>query len=163
MYEPNIIEVRTPLMGGKCWLLERKGLFVLEQGPGTVRTLAVTHAGSGNLEVIDGIPNADGFFPDEDVSEPDAFNQDEYHRLMYAREHQSANDDDIQAKIEQHRAWGSRRGRRFYQATPAVMGSWMLDAGFIHGLTIRATGAASAVNTFASIVWMPFKARAPSK
>ena len=39
------------------------------------------------------------------------------------------------------------------------MGSWMLDAGFIHGLTVKAMGDASAVNTFASIVWMPFGKR----
>lgn len=155
-YTPEIIDIPLPSMGGKCWLLNRKGMFILEPGPGTIRTLAVTHAGSGTIEAIDGIPNCDGFFPDEHLTEPlaftaqeiDALDKGDGYGLISAHE-----------KLELHKAWGARRGRPLYKASPAVMGSWMLDGGFIHGLTIRATGDNSAVNSFASIVWMPFKAR----
>ena len=54
-----------------------------------------------------------------------------------------------------------RNGRPIYRANPVVMGSWMLDAGFLHGLTIHAVGEHSGVNAFASIVWMPYAARKP--
>jgi len=52
-------------MGGKCWLLEAKGLYVLEEGPTLFRTLACTHAGSGGIVLIDGVPDESGRFPDE--------------------------------------------------------------------------------------------------
>ena len=159
MYKPTIIDLPLPPMGGKCWLLENKGLFVLEPGPGTIRTLAVTHAGSGSIEVIDGIPNENGFFPDEAMQRPAPFTQDEYAMIQTARRTQADPPDWLALKIQDHQIWGSRRGRIFYKAIPAVMGSWMLDAGFIHGLTVKAMGDASAVNTFASIVWMPFGKR----
>lgn len=115
-------------MGGKCWLLESKGLFVLEKCPGVLRTIACTHAGAGSLAAYDGIPNDDGFFPDEEM-EPD---HPDYHR---------------------------RNGRVIYRATPVVMGSWMLDGGFLHGLTIKAWGGHEATSAIASLVWMPHKAR----
>lgn len=131
--EPVIrVIVPKPKMGGKCFLLNDKGLYVLEEGPGTFITAAVTHAGAGSLEIIDGIPDENGFFPD--YQEPDPL------------------DDDPEV-IEE---WGKRNGRAFYSATPVVMGSWMLNAGFHNGLTIRAEGGHGSVPAIASIVWMPF-------
>ncbi|HTI81757.1 MAG TPA: hypothetical protein VL614_15015 [Acetobacteraceae bacterium] len=158
-YKPQIIDIPLPSMGGKCWLLEAKGMFVLEPGPGTMRTFACTHAGSGTVEFIDGIPNELGFFPDDDMPEPPAFTEDELQILEVSHRTTFDPPAGIKEKMDLHKAWGARRGRSFYRASPAVMGSWMLDAGFIHGLTVRATGEHSSVNTMGSIVWMPFKAR----
>lgn len=141
---PIWIDVPTPPMGGKAFLLEEKGIFVFEPGPGTLRTIACTHAGAGAIEVLDGIPNENGFFPDEDMAEPST------NALDYATP------DDMTRAMA---AWSTRRGRCLYRANPVVMGSWMLDAGFIHGLTIRAQGGNQAATAIASIVWMPFKAR----
>ena len=121
------LDLPTPPMGGKCWVLDDKGIFVLETGPGVLRTIACTHAGAGSLEAFDGIPNDDGFFPDRELLE----------------------EDDL---------WWARNGRPIYRANPVVMGSWMLDGGFMHGLTIFASGGRDAVNAIASVVWMPFKA-----
>jgi len=35
----------------------------------------------------------------------------------------------------------------------------MLDAGFLHGLTIKVVGEQAAVNAVASVVWMPYVSR----
>lgn len=128
---PKFIDIRhlpSPPMGGKCWLIDRKGLFLLEGGPGTLRTIACTHAGSGSFIAYDGIPGDDGLFPDEymDPANP---------------------------------MWPQRNGREIYKANPVVMGSWMLDGGFLHGLTIRAAGGLDTVMAIATIVWVPFKTR----
>src|ERR1700678_3476955 len=69
-FQPTRVELPVPPMGGKCWVLDRKGLFVLEEGPGTLRTIACTHAGSGSLICYDGLPDSRGFFPDEQMAEP---------------------------------------------------------------------------------------------
>ena len=114
MYKPTIIDLPLPPMGGKCWLLENKGLFVLEPGPGTIRTLAVTHAGSGSIEVIDGIPDENGFFPDEAMQRPAPFTQDEYAMIQTARRTQADPPDWLALKIQDHQIWGSRRGRIFW-------------------------------------------------
>ncbi|HVC18012.1 MAG TPA: hypothetical protein VNE18_12010 [Rhodanobacter sp.] len=154
---PEIIEIPRPPMGGKCWLLERKGLFVLEQGPGTIRTLAITAAGSGQLEVIDGIPDERGFFSDEAMPVPEPYTDRELPQVLAAaRDKRIVLPPDVEAKRAAHIAWGKRVGRPYYRACPIVMGSWMLDAGFIHGLTIKSVGDHSGVNAFCSIVWMPF-------
>lgn len=126
---PRIITLDTPSLGGKCWLLEDKGIFVLEKCAGVLRTIACTHAGSGSLAVYDGIPNENGFFPDHEMPDTDP----NYHM---------------------------RNGRPIYRATPVVMGSWMLDAGFFHGLTLLAKGGTDSACAIASVVWMPFKERA---
>lgn len=127
---PKIITLDTPPLGGKCWLLEDKGIFVLEQCAGVLRTIACTHAGSGSLAVYDGIPNENGFFPDHEMP-------------------------------EDHPDFLMRNGRPIYRATPVVMGSWMLDAGFFHGLTFVVKGGTESTCAIASVVWMPFIARAP--
>jgi hypothetical protein len=120
--------IPMPPMGAKCWVLERKGLFLLADTPGTLRTIAITHAGSGALIIYDGIPDEEGLFPDEHMPESDP--------LFLAR-----------------------NGRPIYKANPVVMGSWMLDAGFSHGLTLRAMGGHDPTAAIASVVWMPFKAQ----
>ncbi len=151
---PEIIELPLPPIGGKCWLLDRKGLFVLERGPGTFRTAAVTHAGSGQFEIIDGIPDEHGFFPEENMPEPEPYTPEEYRALM-----DGTADDAVLARRDAMIAYGRRNGRSFHKHNPVVMGSWMLDAGFIHGLSVRVVGEHTGVNAFASLVWMPFKAR----
>lgn len=136
------IELPAPPMGGKCWLLERKGTFVLERGAGVLRTIACTHAGAGSLEVLDGIPNDDGFFSDEEMREP-------------KREPDEPEEEYVARMLK----FGTRAGRPFYRASPVVMGSWMLDAGFNHGLTLRVSGGHEAACAIASVVWMPIKVR----
>lgn len=126
---PRRIVLPTPPMGGKCWLLDDKGLFVLEAGPGVLRTIACTHAGAGGVEAIDGVPGDDGFFPGDTLQPSDP-------------------------------GYDDRNGRPFYATTQAVMGSWMLDAGFYHGLTIRAQGGHGATSAIASIVWLPVRVAA---
>ena len=56
-------------MGAKVFLLERKGVYVLEEGPGILRSLACTYVGSGSLIVRDGVPSANGYF-DADKFDP---------------------------------------------------------------------------------------------
>lgn len=57
------IVLPTPRIGAKAWLLNRKGIFVLEEGHGVLRTIACTHIGSGSMIVRNGLPNANGEFP----------------------------------------------------------------------------------------------------
>lgn len=121
----DVTGLAMPPLGGKCWLLEAKGQFLLERTAGTLRTIACTHAGSGTLLLYDGIPDDAGLFPDEGKDIPNA------------------------------------NGRLLFKANPAVMGSWMLDAGFQHGLTVRATGGQPGTPALASIVWVPFKKAQP--
>lgn len=153
---PIYLDLPLPPLGGKCWVMREKGLFVLEQGPGVLRTIACTHAGSGNLEALDGIPNADGFFVDEQLTMPvepqaiDFLSPDGYEAAS-AR------------YLADMKRYAQRDGRPLYSANPVVMGSWMLDAGFIHGLTLRVAGGHEAAAAIASVVWQPFRSRAPVK
>lgn len=149
---PIDILIPTPPMGGKIWLLEGKGLFVLERGPGTLRTLAVTHAGSGALEAIDGVPNAEGFFPDGQMAEP-------LPPMLGHLSFEGQKQERLAAYAERRKAYDSRNGRPIYAAAAGVMGSWMLDGGFQHGLTIRALSGNKVVCATASIVWVAYKAR----
>jgi hypothetical protein len=50
-------------------------------------------------------------------------------------------------------------GRPLFRANPNVMGSWMLDAGFTYGLTIKADGGVDSNCCIASIVWLPHGGR----
>lgn len=118
----EFIDVPLPKMGGKAWLLDRPGVFVLERGEGTLRTFACTHFGAGNVAIYDGIPVDDGQFQDIAEDHPD---------------------------------YPMRNGRPIYRANPAVMGSWMLDAGFIHGLTIEVAGGHEGITPIGTFVWMP--------
>lgn len=114
----DLTAIPMPKLGGKCWLLDAKGQFVLERGAGTLRTIACTGAGSGTLVAIDGVPDENGEIPLE------------------------------------HGSW-----RLLFKANPVVMGSWMLDAGFNNGLTLRNTGGQAANSCMASVVWVPFVRR----
>lgn len=153
MLKPTIVEIPSPQMGGKVWLLEDKGLFVLERGPGVLRTIACTHAGSGSLMAIDGVPDANGFFPDENMEEPQMPN---LNGVEPARAESI-----MQGYLNVRSRFECRNGRPFYRATPIVMGSWMLDGGFTHGLTIRAEGGTISASAIASIVWMSFMRAEP--
>jgi hypothetical protein len=138
------IDLPTPLIGGICWLLREKGIFVLQRGPGVLRTIACTHAGSGALEAIDGVPDERGFFGDANLDDPtDRF-------MDYTSP---------EVWTDACKQYAQRHGRPLYSASPVVMGSWMLDAGFLHGLTIRAAGGHDAASAIASIVWLPVPQR----
>lgn len=61
----EFIDLPMPQIGNKGWLLERKGLFVLERGPCTLRAINTPHAGSSTgaaIEVLDGVPDEAGYF-----------------------------------------------------------------------------------------------------
>ena len=127
------VRLPTPKLGGKIWLLEEKGMFVLEEGPGMIVTMACTHAGSGSIAIIDGIPDENGFFPAPAITvkwEPGYWQQSGVHKLLVA--------------------------------SPSVMGSWMLSGGFYHGLTVLADGGTESASVIASLVWMPEKVAAPA-
>lgn len=118
-FRPERIELETPSIGGKAWVLQKAGLYVLEVGEGTCRTCAMTHAGSGSVMIYDGIPDENGFL-------------------------EEAAPDDI-----------SPHGRPLLWMPQAVMGSWMLDAGFLKGLTVHAVGGHEGMAPVCTIVWMP--------
>lgn len=153
---PQIIDVKTPSMGGKVWLLESKGLFVLEGNAGVLRTIACTHAGSGSLVAIDGVPDEKGFFPDQGMTEP-------VMPILRAEDDKDSHVHQMNEYIEAEKKYQTRNGRPIYRANPVVMGSWMLDAGFLHGLTIKVDGGGISVAAIASIVWMPFIDRSIKK
>ncbi len=118
------VNMPTPSMGGKTWVLNKRGIFVLETGPGLIRTIACTHAGAGSLLAHDGCPDEDGFFPESEYD-------------------------------EDHPLYHMRPGRYLYKAHPAVMGSWMIEGGYFHGLTLVATGGHNATVPVATVVWIP--------
>jgi hypothetical protein len=117
------VTLPQPRIGGKCWLLNRKGIFVLEEGEGVLRTIAITHIGSGSMIVFNGLPNERGEFGERPTQVPGEE--------------------------------GDYNGRPLFRANPVVMGSWMLDAGFVYGLTVRADGGTDNNCAIASIVWLP--------
>lgn len=122
--KPIRIHLPMPPIGSKCYLLESPGLYVLEEGPGVLRTMPITHAGSGSLVIYDGFPDKDGNFPGRASEDDAAFN-----------------------------------GREIFRQVPVVMGSWMMDGGFIHGLTAFLDCGAHSIRPVASIVWMPYRQR----
>lgn len=135
-FKPEFIYTPQPPMGGKVYLVDRPGLFVLEVGPGTLITDACTHAGGGAMRILDGVPNDDGYFP----ALPQAI--------------------DFPTPSDYREAFGRRHGRELLRKSPVVMGSWMLNGGFHHGLTIEVSGAHDGcVAPVASIVWMPFRGK----
>ena|ERR1700693_3292141 len=139
MAKPVHIHIPQPIMGGKAWLLDQIGVFVLERGPGTLITVACTHAGAGSVKIIDGVPNDDGFFINPDdvpAAQPDF-----------------GVGPDVLEK------WGKRNGREYYRPNPMVMGSWMMNAGFHNGLTVHVPGGHNSIAPVATIVWQPFRKR----
>lgn len=65
-FKPERIVLETPSIGGKAWVLQKAGLYILEEGEGTFRTCAMTHAGSGSLMVYDGLPDDNGFIQESE-------------------------------------------------------------------------------------------------
>jgi hypothetical protein len=115
------IYVPDPPIGNKVVCLRERGIFVLERGPAIWRGMCCTHAGSGGVIVVDGVPDAEGFFPEPPkVISTDITDPAELQKAM-------------------SEAWGYN-GREIYYAHPACMGMWMLDAGVMHGLTIISFG-----------------------
>lgn len=146
------VEVAMPPLGGKCWVLAAKGIYILEEGPGTLRTIACTHAGSGGLIGYDGVPNEEGLFLARRITLPAPV-------TMRGKSFDAGCEVDVPGEQaeEDHIFYPLRNGRDIYRATQAVMGSWMLDAGFHHGLTLRATGGHAPTAAFASVVWAPYR------
>jgi hypothetical protein len=81
--KPEDIIIRDPLIGSKCWLLHAKGIFILERGPGALRSICCTHAGAGGIKIYDGIPDENGFFPDEAMQPDDPNYHNRNGRLIY--------------------------------------------------------------------------------
>ena len=121
------IVLPEPKMGSKCFLIETKGVYILETGPGTLRSIACTHVGTGALTIHDGIPDDRGFFERDALLDP------------YSPKYLAAN------------------GRRIFKMTPQIMGFFATDAGFQHGLTVVADGGAGGIPVFLSIAWVKFK------
>ncbi len=135
------IELPMPPMGGKCWVLAKKGQFLLQRGPGMLVTVNCTHAGSGTLEIFDGIPDDEGLFSE---------------RKLVFKDKGEVKVPGIRAS-EDDKNFGLRNGRSLKRANPVVMGAWMSNAGFFHGLTVRHLGGQSGVPAVAAIVWMPYR------
>lgn len=127
--KPTRILVPEQKIGGKPFLLRASGMFVLEEGPGMLQVCNITHAGSGELDIWDGVPSDNGMFEDEHLPETDP-------------------------------KFGRHNGRKIMQFSPVYMGAWMMNAGFEHGLTIRASGLNPPFITF---VWVAFKRAQPVK
>lgn len=145
---PERIYLPIPRMGSKIWLLESSGMFVLEECAGLIRTNACTHAGAGSTTIVDGVPDKEGHFQKDRQIPPDEL--DEYVRDILATEK------DITEEAARERVIkAAYNGRPIFAANPSVMGSWMMDGGFYHGLTIVAPGGHQSIVPYASIVWMP--------
>lgn len=128
-YKLVTIELPKPKMGSKGWLLDRWGNFNLEQGPGVLRGIACTHTGSGTLEVVDGIPNEDGFYPDEEIVNKGSLHPD----------------------------YNTANGRMVFKSPGSVMGMWTLNVGLYHGLTIHAYGGTDSAPPCITFIWEPYK------
>ena len=75
------VNLPAPKLGGKVWHFNAPGIYLLEQGAGTFRTMACTHGGSGTITIIDGVPNEDGNFEDDDRRRSeDSFNGRVFYR-----------------------------------------------------------------------------------
>ena len=48
------VVVAKPPLGAKAWLMDRRGVFVLEEQPAVIHHVTCTHAGSGSLRIFDG-------------------------------------------------------------------------------------------------------------
>jgi hypothetical protein len=123
------INLPMPPLGAKCLAIIRKGVFIFEEGPGTLMGIMCTHAGSGVVLGIDGMPDERGFI--ESYSpDPDNPSQDL-----------------------------TRPGLEKYHAHPAIMGAFQLNGGFHHGLTMIFGAGHDSVPTVATVTWMPFVKR----
>ncbi len=53
--------------------------------------------------------------------------------------------------------YGQENGRVIHYANPSIMGMWMYDGGFQHGLTMKIAGQHEAVAPVVTLTWIPFK------
>lgn len=49
------VEIPEPIIGGKGWCIEGVGNFLLEEGPGVLRAIGITHTGSSYITIYDGL------------------------------------------------------------------------------------------------------------
>ena len=63
------VETPEPRMGAKSFLVETKGIYILERGPAVLRSLSCSYMGTGGFSVRDGVPTAGGHF-DADRLDP---------------------------------------------------------------------------------------------
>lgn len=52
-------EIPTPIIGGKAYVVESFGTFLLARGPGILRCIACTHTGGGYTTFWDDVPDDD--------------------------------------------------------------------------------------------------------
>ncbi len=143
---PKIIRVPQPPIGNKFFCPPRKGIYVLEEGPGMFVGWLCTAAGSGGIFVYDGIPNEDGLF--ESIG--DVPGQAEGTRIAEATGKYDFN------------------GRIIYPAVPPIMQPWQLNAGFIYGLTLEIVGnnpvvPSSGATTIGTCTWQKHRGKAEKK
>jgi hypothetical protein len=137
--KPVCVDVEQPVMGGKCFTVFTKGMWVLEEGPGMFQSWLCTAAGSGGVVIRDGIPDKNGIF--EGLEEG-------------MREFMRTGKADF-------------NGKPLYIAHPAVMQPWALNGGFHRGLTLELTNTNPRVPdggavTVGTIVWHKHGARKPT-
>ncbi len=170
---PQLIQVREPEIGSKGFLIEKDGLFVLSTGPGLLRGIACTHAGSGMLVVHDGVPTSNGFFENRGHRQMAAGSSDEIWRCARCDGAQCPmcfGAGEIAHAIERvpcpvgprhcsacrgtgiEGDYWSRNGRVMMRLNQ--MGMWMFDAGFHHGLSIAVAGGTPSVHIIATITWL---------
>lgn len=63
----HFLDLPKPPLGNKIFCLQEHGTYVLEQGPTCIRAIMCTHAGAGSVSILDGIPDKDGFCPEENL------------------------------------------------------------------------------------------------
>lgn len=125
------VKLPKPPIGNKIFYTHEVGMFLLERGPAVWRCMSNTHIGSGVITVVDGVPDDNGFFPDQDVHFTDV--------ERYAK----------------------ANGKIIFQSNPAVMGMWMEDGFCWNGLTIILRGEHKAVMPCVSVCWLPHTEPAP--
>lgn len=175
--QPRLIQVREPEMGAKAFLIEQEGLYVLAMGPGVMRGIACTHAGTGALIAHDGVPNGSGFFENRDRPPMAPGGSDEIWKCPRCRGEQcplcfgagetvkvnGSASERLPCPVGSNHCliclgsgilpdYWSRNGRHLKRLNQ--MGMWMLDAGFHHGLTIAVAGGTPSVHMVATITWI---------
>jgi hypothetical protein len=182
--KPLLVQVREPEIGAKGFLIDSLGLFVLESGPGLLRGMACTHAGSGVLLAYDGLPNGTGFFENRNRSPMAAGTQPGdvwecakcrglrcplcFGAGTITRASTNGSKSPIVREAcplvarKEHcpDCKGSGVDPDYWIRNGRLlkrlnqMGMWMLDAGFHHGLTIAVAGGVQSVHIVATVTWM---------
>jgi hypothetical protein len=124
------VHLPMPPLGAKCLAIAKKGVYIMEECSGTLISVMCTHAGAGIMLGADVVPDERGYFQ---TYSPDPEDPDQ----------------DL-----------TKPGLELYHAHPAVMGAWLLNGGFHHGLTMVFGAGHDSCPTVASVTWMPFVKRA---